>query len=77
MTGRCYAIPTKDYKIKTRSLPEIKESVANFMAFAKSYPQYRFMVTPIGCGLAGYTPEQIAPMFVEAPVNVILPLEFL
>ena len=36
----------------------------------------RFQVTPIGCGLAGYKPQQIAPMFAEVPANCELPDEF-
>jgi hypothetical protein len=75
-TGRCYAIPTKDHNLKTRPLKEIEESVSTFLNYARSYPEYEFIVTPVGCGLAGYTPEQIAPMFWGHPKNVILPDEF-
>jgi hypothetical protein len=39
--------------------------------------QLAFQVTPIGCGLAGYTPQEIAPMFADAPANCQLPPVFL
>jgi hypothetical protein len=69
--GQSYGIPTKDYNIKTRSLSDIKQSVSTFIQFAKDFPELTFNVTPIGTGLAGYTHEQIAPMFVDAPSNCV------
>lgn len=76
LTGQCYAIPTKDYKIRIRLLDRIEHSVWKFLKVAASMPDYRFIITPIGCGLAGYTPSEIAPMFKDAPANCILPDEF-
>lgn len=75
-TGRCYAIPTKDARLAPRSLPDIQKSVDAFIAYAKRHSRLRFMVTPIGCGLAGYLPSDIAPMFKDVPENVFLPEEF-
>ena len=74
--GQSYAIPTKDKRIQTLSLEEIQKYVCIFRAFAFEHPELRFELTPIGCGLAGYTPEQIAPMFANTPDNVDLPEEF-
>jgi len=71
--GTSYAIPTKDYAIKTLSLGEIKWYVDEFILCAKSHPQHQFEVTRIGCGLAGYRDEQIAPLFKDAPENCRLP----
>lgn len=76
LTGRCYAIPTKDYRIKARPLIHIENSVRTFLKVAASMPDKKFIITPIGCGLAGYTPAEIAPMFKDAPSNCILPDEF-
>ncbi len=76
LQGNSYAIPTKDEFIRTRGLIEIEKSVMRFVAFAEQHPSTTFRLTPIGCGLAGYKPEQIAPMFRHAPANVILPPEF-
>lgn len=72
-TGNAYAIPTKDAEIKTMALWQIKPHVAAFLEYAKDNPDLRFYVTRIGCGLAGYTDEAIAPMFRGAPDNCDLP----
>lgn len=74
--GQCYAIPTKNEFLKPLSLLEINWFVATFLRVAEYDKSKTFLVTPIGCGLAGYRPEQIAPMFRYAPDNVILPPEF-
>jgi hypothetical protein len=74
--GQTYAIPTKDKRIETLPLQRIKQYVDTFLFFAKVNPQYTFLVTKIGCGLAGYKPEQIGPFFKNNPPNVILPKEF-
>lgn len=76
LQGRSYAIPTKDECLRTRHLREIQKSVNRFRAFAKEHPEMRFHVTAIGCGLAGYTPKDIAPLFADMPENCHLPLEF-
>ena len=75
-TGMCYAIPTKDRKLQTLPLETIKNFVTVFLARARNHPELEFLVTPIGCGLAGYHPQQIAPFFEGAPNNVCLPKEF-
>lgn len=74
--GNSYAIPTKDERLKTLPLDEIRRHVARFIAYARQNPQLRFQLTPIGCGLAGYEPWQIAPMFKDVPDNVETPREF-
>lgn len=76
-TGQAYAIPTKDENLRTRALEEICGSVRVFLAYAKRHSELKFQVTAIGCGLAGYEPKQIAPMFANASANCILPQEFL
>lgn len=77
LQGCSYGIPTKDLKIKTLPLEDVKKHVDKFIEFATLHPELTFQLTPIGCGLAGYKPEQIAPMFEKVPENVILPLEFI
>jgi len=76
LQGDSYAIPTKDHNIETLPLSEIKRYVDMFLAFARSNPKLEFQLTRIGCGLAGYKDEQIAPMFVGLPRNVIVPEEW-
>lgn len=72
-TGNAYAIPTKDKRLKVRPLSLIDESVQRFIGYAKTHPELQFTVTRIGCGLAGYTDREIAPMFAKAPDNCELP----
>ena len=77
-TGRAYAIPTKSRPSRgtqdTLPLEQIAKYVADFLKHAAASSTDRFLVTRIGCGLAGYTDAQIAPLFTDAPVNVQLPL---
>lgn len=75
-TGKAYAIPTKDRELNTLSLEVIANYVKDFLCYARIHPDLDFFVTAIGCGLAGYIPEQIAPMFNPAPENCSLPLSF-
>ena len=71
LQGNSYAIPTKDYNIKTRPLADIYVDVREFIKFAEANPDMWFFVTRIGCGLAGYQDHQIAPMFKGAPDNCV------
>lgn len=72
LQGDSYAIPTKDAFLRTLPLAEIEARVRTFLTFARQF-NAQFAVTRIGCGLAGYTDAQIAPMFENAPDNCILP----
>lgn len=76
-TGRCYAIPTKGPDLKSLSLDYIAKCVAYFNHYASAKPEITFLVTAIGTGLAGYKTADIAPMFRDAPDNVVLPASFL
>ena len=73
LQGRSYAIPTKGWTIQTLQLDTIQLHVDEFIQFAEAHPELTFNVTRIGCGLAGYTDAQIAPMFKGAPTNCELP----
>lgn len=70
LTGQCYAIPTMD------GLDQIRLYAAQFLRVAALLPQLEFLVTRIGCGIAGYTDDEIAPHFKGVPSNVILPDEW-
>lgn len=74
--GNSYAIPTKDENIRTISLSRIRPHVAEFVDYAKNHPESTFFVTRIGCGLAGYSDQDIAPMFVGSPKNCQFPIEW-
>lgn len=69
--GDSYAIPTKDSRLVTLPLSDIEGHVNRFIEFARQHSFLTFKVTQIGCGLAGYFPYQIAPMFKEAPDNCL------
>ena len=73
LEGQTYAIPTMQGGIDT-----IKPYVDKFIAFAKENPNKIFLVTEIGCGIAGFTPRDIAPLFLEAKKvsNIYLPKRF-
>lgn len=73
LQGQSYAIPTMQGGVET-----IKPYVDEFIVFAKQHPEYKFYVTKIGCGIAGFRVEEIAPLFAEAidMDNVILPEDF-
>lgn len=73
LTGQAYAIPTMQGGVET-----IKPYVDEFIEFAKAHSELKFLVTRIGCGIAGFKDEQIAPLFQKAlsVYNIFLPKEF-
>jgi hypothetical protein len=74
--GSSYAIPTKDSKLVTLPLDQIEPHVKTFISFALEHPELKFNIVRIGCGLAGYTDKEMAPMFKDCPSNCILPKEW-
>ena len=73
LQGQSYAIPTMQGGVET-----IKPYVDEFIAFAQKHPEYTFLVTKIGCGIAGFSEEEIAPLFADAHLveNIVLPLNW-
>ncbi len=61
LQGQSYAIPTMQGGVET-----IQPYVDEFIGFAKQRPQLKFLVTEIGCGIAGFSPSEIAPLFEQA-----------
>ena len=79
LQGKTYGIPTKDASVRrTLSIEEIRPFVDEFIEFADANKDLTFFVTEIGCGLAGYKPKDIAPLFEKAVniTNVHLPIRF-
>ncbi len=77
LQGQCYAIPV-DYGKNVRKDKEVKEAVERFITFANDHSDMFFLVTRVGCGIAGYHDEEIAQFFVGALKlkNVSLPKSF-
>ena len=73
LQGQSYAIPTMQGGVET-----IRPYVNDFLDFAKHHPEMQFLVTPIGCGIAGFEAEDIVPLFEEAKQikNISLPESF-
>ena len=73
LQGQSYAIPTMQGGVET-----IKPYVDEFIAFAREHRELTFLVTRIGCGIAGFRDEEIAPLFREAldEENILLPETF-
>lgn len=70
--GKCYAIDTM-------SGPEVMErDVKAFVEYARKHKDKIFLVTPVGCGIAGLSPSDVAPHFASCKEleNVTLPKEF-
>ncbi len=82
LQGNSYALPTKETPYRRLDLISINMYVAKFLNFAYWNSEHVFKVTAIGCGLAGYSPLHIAPLFrlVKGEIhldNVVLPQEFI
>jgi len=77
--GNSYAIITKDLSKGLRSIPlqNIKRDIEIFLSYAQEHQEDVFEISPLGCGLAGYKVEEIAPMFKYHSTNVLLPDVFL
>ncbi len=73
LQGQSYAIPTMH-----GGPEEIAPYVDEFIDFAAEHPELTFLVTRIGCGIAGFTAQQMAPLFARAAKmeNVVLPRDF-
>lgn len=75
-TGDAYAIPTKGYRLEVLPLWVIKRHIDDFIEYANNNPTLEFFVTRVGCGLAGYKDNEIAPLFRNAPSNCKLSKEW-
>ncbi|HEY9276502.1 MAG TPA: hypothetical protein VIO63_05065 [Candidatus Nanopelagicaceae bacterium] len=78
LQGKSFGIPTKDTFIRTLPLDKIEFYIYSFLTEVMEYPDTEFLVTKIGCGLAGYSENEIANLFKGKfiPENVTLPESF-
>jgi hypothetical protein len=80
LQGKTYGIPTVNASVTDKlTLDKVEKYVNEFIEFTKQHEELEFHVTEIGCGLAGFTVKEIAPLFKEALTleNVYLPLRFI
>lgn len=76
--GQGHGLQGRSYAIDTMSgIDVIEDEVKKFITFAEDNPDKQFILTPIGCGIAGYDAQDIAPLFDSVPSNVVLPKEFI
>lgn len=79
-TGKCYAIPTIEFDStkKPFSIKDLQIYITNFINYASKHSDLTFLVTEIGCGIAGFKHEEIAPLFKKAITvnNIYLPERF-
>src|SRR4051812_26586285 len=76
--GQAEGLQGQSYGIDTMSGLAVFEAQARrFVEFAREHSELRFLVTEVGCGIAGYTPGDVAEFFRGAPDNVVLPARFL
>lgn len=73
-TGQCYAIPTMHGGVAA-----VKPYVDQFISYAASHPEMRFLLTRVGCGIAGFRDSEMAPLFngVQTLSNVTIPREWI
>jgi hypothetical protein len=75
-SGQSFAIPTMNEHLQQMPLSQIQHYVDDFKLYTKNHPKTKYFLTAIGCGIAGYTTEEIAPMFKGISRNVIFPASF-
>jgi hypothetical protein len=74
--GNSFALPTMDSNFNVLPVWKINHYVTNFLTYSKYNPELNFMLTNIGCGIADYSPEQIAPLFRTITDNVFVSPDF-
>lgn len=77
LSGRSYAFPTLDRELKKLPIEWLIQSRDIFYRCAESHPQFIFLMTAVGTGIAGYDEESMKSLFKDPPKNVILPGEWL
>lgn len=74
LTGDSYALPTKGEKLEFLPFSEVDAAICRFLEVAKSMPDTRFLLTPVGCGLAGHSKKDVWAVLKREhiPTNVVL-----
>jgi len=77
LTGKSYAFPTLNWHLAKRTPEALAASRDKLYEFCLANPVLRFLLTQVGCGLAGYPESQMRALFACPPENLILPEEWL
>lgn len=70
LSGQTYAVPTLERDMHKRGYRGLENSRDRLYATARALPEKEFLLTPVGTGIAGYTYEEIKPLFENLPVNI-------
>lgn len=73
LSGRCYAFPTLTKLFEKRKYLELEESKNRLYATARALPEKTFLLTKVGCGIAGYPENVMKVLFTNAPKNIVMP----
>lgn len=76
LTGQSYAFPTLDSKFNKRGGEELAVSRDRLYEVVRANPEKNFLLTKVGCGIAGYEEEYMKELFTEPPTNLILPKDW-
>ena len=76
-TGQCYAFPTLDENLNQRTREDLEKSVIGLYEYCEGNKDQKFLLTPVGTGIAGYSVEEMKSLFTNPPKNLILPKEFI
>ena len=76
LTGQCYAFPTLNTDFSKVTNTQLKESRRKLYKTAEDHPNKTFLLTKVGCGIAGFSEEKIKKLFINAPKNIIKPEEW-
>lgn len=75
-SGQSFAIPTMNEHLQQMPLSQIQHYIDDFKIYTQNHPKLKYFITSVGCGVAGYKVEEIAPMFKGISHNVIFPQSF-
>lgn len=76
-TGQSYAFPTLNENLKKRSDEDLKKSIQYLYEYCEGNKDQKFLLTKVGCGIAGYEEEYMKSLFKNPPHNLVLPEEWI
>lgn len=76
LTGKCYAFPTLDSRFKKVTKRKLMISIFKLYICCLEFPKRKFLLTKVGCGIAGFKEDKIKSIFKNYPENLILPSDW-